>query len=223
MSAKYCAHCGAPLPPDVRFCTQCGRPVQASPAASEPVPQAPAYAPVPPPQPAALAAAAGDPTPAHAAEPILDILPALQRRKGVLGMRVDTLNLILTPMRMIFVPVTSQEMRDAVRAARDNAKAQGKGLLGQMAAQMAWTGVVCDRYRSMPVDAVLAQHPDSFYILNNQVSRVRFRGTVRDDNATHDLQMTVESTGGKHRFDVTNVPGGHVQRRLKQALPHVVR
>ena len=138
-------------------------------------------------------------------------------------MRADTLNLILTPTRMVFVPVTAQEMRDAVREARDNAKAQGRGLLGQMAAQMAWTDVVCDRYRSMPVDALLAQHPDSFYILNNQVSRVRFRETVRDDNATRDLQMTVESAGGKQRFDASNVPGGKVQQRLKQALPHAVR
>ena len=216
MSAKYCAHCGAPIHPDVRFCTQCGRPVQAPPAVPEPAPQAPAYAPAPP-------AAAGSAPPAYAAEPILDILPALQRRKGVLGMRADTLNLILTPTRMVFVPVTSQEMRDAVRAARDNAKAQGRGLLGQMAAQMAWVDVVCDRYRSMPVDAILAQYPGSFYILNNQVSRIRFRETIRDDNATHDVQMTVESAGGKHRFDVSRVPGGDIKKRLKQALPHAVR
>ena len=40
---------------------------------------------------------------------------------------------------------------------------------------MAWTDVVCDRYRSMPVDAVLAQHPGSFYILNNQVSAFAFK------------------------------------------------
>ena len=213
MSAKYCAHCGAPLHPDVRFCTQCGRPVQAPSAAPEPAPQGPADVPVSAPPPAA----------AYTAEPILDIVPAIQRRKGVLGMRVDTLNLILTPTRMVFVPVTSKEMNDAVRTARDNAKAQGRGWLGQIAAQMAWVDVVCDRYRSMPVDAVLARYPDSFYILNNQVSRIRFRETVHDDDATPDLQMIVESTGGKYRFDVSKAPGGDVKRRLRQALPQAVR
>jgi hypothetical protein len=124
---------------------------------------------------------------------------------------------------MVFVPVSSQEMRDAVRAARDEAKAQGRGLLGQMAAQMGWVDVIGARYRSLGVDAVLAQSPDSFYILNNQVSRIRLRETVDDDDATHNLEMTVESAGGKHRFDVSKAPGGNVKRRLKQALPHAVR
>jgi hypothetical protein len=92
-----------------------------------------------------------------------------------------------------------------------------------MAAQMGWVDVVCNRYRSLGVDAVLAQYPDSFYILNNQVSRVRFDETVGDDDATHDIHMTVESAGGKHRFDVSKAPGGGVQKRLKQTLPHAVR
>ena len=160
---------------------------------------------------------------AYAAEPILDVITALQRRKGMLGMRSETFNLILTPARLLFVPVTSQEMREAIRQAQTEAKAQGRGLLGQMAAQMAWTDVIADRYRSMPVDAVLAQYPGSFYILGNQVSRVRFRETDSDDDATTNVTMTVESTGGKHRFDVSRVPGGNVQRRLRQALPHAVR
>jgi hypothetical protein len=227
MSAKYCVHCGAPLHPDVRFCSQCGRSVQSPPAASQPPPQPAAYPapPQPAPQPAAYPAAP-EPAPqavAYPAEPILDVIPVLQRRAGVLGMRAETFNLILTPARLVFVPVTSQEMREAVRTARDGAKAQGRGLLGQMAAQMAWVDVVCNRYRSMPIDAVLAQYPGSFCILNNQVSRVRFRETVADDDATHNLEMTVESAGGKHRFDASRVPGGNIQKRLKQALPHAVR
>jgi hypothetical protein len=180
-------------------------PSAAYPAASQPAPQ-------PAPQQPAV----------YVAEPILDVLTALQRRKGMLGMRSETFNLVLTPARLVFVPVTQQEMRDAVRQAQSDAKAQGKGWFGQMAAQMAWTNVLADRYRSLPVDALLAQHPGSFYVLNNQVSRIRFRRTESDDGSTQ-TQMTVESAGGKHRFDVTKVPGGGVDKRLRQALPHAVR
>jgi len=160
---------------------------------------------------------------AYPAEPILDIIPALQQRKGMLGMRADTFNLILTPARMVFVPVTSQEMREAVRAANAKAKAQGRGLFGQVAAQMAWVDVICNHYRSMPVDAVLAQHPGSFFILHNQVSRIRFRQTASSDDATPGEEMIVESAAGKHRFDLSRVPGGNARQRLRQVLPHAVR
>lgn len=201
MKAKFCGQCGAPLEPNVRFCTQCGSPVTSSPVAPVPAPQ-----PVP-----------------YPTEPILDIIPALQRRKGMLGMRADTVNLILTPARLVFVPVTSQEMREAVRVAHAEAKAQGRGMFGQMAAQMAWVDVVCNHYRSMPIDAVLAQHPGSFFILHNQVSRIRFRETASDDDATSGEEMIIESTGGKHRFDLSRVSGGDVRQRLRQVLPHAVR
>jgi len=208
MSAKYCAQCGAPLYPNAAFCSQCGRPVPAAgPAPQAPPPTSPA-----PPQPAA-----------RADEPILDVLSALERRKGVLGMGSETFDLILTPVRLVFVPVSSQEMREAVRQAHSQAKAQGKGWFGQVAAQMAWTNVIAERYRSMPVDAVLSRHPGSFYVLNNQVSRIRFQKTDADDGTTQSVRMTVESAGGKHRFDVTSVPGGAVHKRLRQALPHAVR
>ena len=105
MKARFCGQCGSRLEPNVRFCTQCGSPVTAPPGAAAP-PPTPAFTPAPQPV-------------AYPTEPILDILPALQRRKGMMGMRADTVNLILTPARLIFVPVTSQEMREAVRTPYD--------------------------------------------------------------------------------------------------------
>lgn len=229
MSAKYCAQCGASLYSNAAFCSQCGRPVQAQPAVSQPPPAAYPAAPQAPPPPAAYPAApqtapqAPSQPATYTAEPILDVLSALQRKKGMLGMRSEAFNLILTPVRLVFVTVSSQEMREAVNQARTEAKAQGKGWFGQVAAQMAWTNVIAERYRSMPVDAVLAQHPGSFYVLNNQVTRIRFNEVGSDDDTTQRIQMTVESAGGKHRFDVTNVPGDAVNKRLRQVLPHAVR
>jgi hypothetical protein len=35
--------------------------------------------------------------------------------------------------------------------------------------------------------------------------------------------MTIESAAGKHRFDLSRVPGGDVRQRLRQVLPHAVR
>jgi hypothetical protein len=157
------------------------------------------------------------------AEPILGIVPVLQRRKGFLGMSAETFNLILTPVRLIFVPVTTQEMRQAVNVAREQAKGQGKGWLGQVAAQMAWVEVVCQQYRSMPVDAVVAQHPGSFFILHGQVRHIQFRQSTDDETAQTQYEMVVESVGGKHRFELKGCSSGDARQILRQVLPHAVR
>jgi len=48
-TAKFCAHCGAPLTPNARFCEHCGQPVASTPAQPQPQPQPqPAFAPPPP-------------------------------------------------------------------------------------------------------------------------------------------------------------------------------
>lgn len=218
MNAKYCSQCGVPLHPNARFCSQCGTAVQAPPAAPAP-PAPPAFAaPLPP----AFAAPVA-PAPVVVMEPILEIIPALQRRKGFLGMGRETFNLILTPARLVFVPVTVQEMNDAVRAARQGAKGQGKGLFGQWSAQLAWVDVLCQQYRAMPLDAVIAQHPGTFFILNGQVSGIRFKDTLDPQTNRTQQQMTIQSVGGKHRFELSGMPTGEARRILKQVLPHVVR
>ena len=141
----------------------------------------------------------------------------------MLGMRVETLNLILTPTRMVFVPVSSQEMREAVRTAHNEAKSQGQGWLGQVAAQMAWVDVICNRYRSMGVDRVLAQYPDSFYMLNTQVRRIDLQEELADEDEPGSLEMTVEGAGDKFDFEVPRVSSRDLQKRLKQVLPHAIR
>jgi len=138
-------------------------------------------------------------------------------------MRKETFNLILTPARLIFVPVSSQEMKDAVAAANEQAKHEGRGLLGRFAAQMAWVDVICQSYRAMPLDAVLAQHPGSFYILLGQVSRVLFRqGNMDEDTVTRD-EMIIDSAAGKHRFELVTASRKQAREMLRQVVPHAIR
>jgi hypothetical protein len=156
-------------------------------------------------------------------EPILEIIPALQRRKGFLGLGRETFNLLLTPARLVFVPVTSQEMNDAVRAARQGAKNEGKGFFGQWSAQLAWVDVLCQQYRAAPMDTVIAQHPGTFYILNGQVSGVRFRDRRYQETNQTQQEMTIHSAGSKYRFELKGMSTGKARQILKQVLPHVVR
>ena len=76
---------------------------------------------------------------------------------------------------------------------------------------------------SMPVDDLLTQYPGSFFVLNHQVSRVRFSEKHSDDRTVRRVRMTVESEGAKYRFDVSHVPGSRIARRLGRRLPHAVQ
>lgn len=208
MNAQYCAYCGALLHPNARFCSQCGRAVTP-----------PQQAPAPPQMPVAQPA----PVAAPPAETILNILPSLQRSKGFLGMGRETFNLIMTPARLIFVPVSPQEMKDAVAAANEQAKREGKGLLGRVAAQMAWVDIICQSYRTMPLDAVLAQHPGSFYLLLGQVSRIRFRQVTGDDETRTRDEIIIDSAAGKHRFELVSTSHRQAREMLRQVVPHAIR
>jgi len=73
VNPMHCAHCGAPLMPNQRFCSKCGQPVAAATA------PAPAAVPVPPPQPLVDRTSAPGPSAGFA-------LPSrVARHLGVLG------------------------------------------------------------------------------------------------------------------------------------------
>lgn len=223
--SRFCTNCGVPLQTGVRFCGQCGAPVQPAPAAPDPAQSAafsrqpPAYAAPQPPTWSGWAAAPQPP-----AEPILATISGLQRRKGMLGMGVETMNMVVTPLRLILAIVTPRMMKEAVAAARNQAKGEGKGWVGQVAAQMGWMEVICRQYASMPPEAILARYPGSFAIPHAYVSRIRFQeSSMDDDGSTTAAQMILETTGGKYRFTMPGTGTREARQILRQVLPHAVR
>lgn len=205
---KFCTACGAALDPGARFCGQCGGAVQPGQAT-------PGRSPAGPPMGPAVAPAA--------TEPILGIVPALQRRKGFLGMSADTFNLVITPQRLVFAFVSPQTMRQAVTEARDEARSQGRGFFGQVAAQMGWVDVVCHQYSTMPVEAIPAHFPGSFVVPNIEVRRIRLKESIDDESGSSSGELIVETTGGKHAFNLVGMEVDDARQLLRQALPAVVR
>jgi hypothetical protein len=161
------------------------------------------------------------------AEPIVSIIPGLNRHKGFLGLAVDSFTLVLTPGRMVFAHLDANTMKALVNEAREQAKAQGKGALGQWAAQMGWLGVHVQHLQAMAPGAILAQFPGSFYIPNNAVSKVRVKrvSTSSDGTNSHDqTEVHIDSTAGKFKFVlVTGMSHRELKQRLQQTLGAVVR
>jgi hypothetical protein len=237
--SRFCTQCGVQLSPSSRFCHQCGAPVRSVPPqlVAQPAPQTgPTYTPpvqvvpqpsyAPPPYVQQVAPSS------QPAEPILSITTGLSRSQGFLGMGRATFTMVLTPSRMVFAHLSTKAMNQLVADARDEAKADGKGVFKQWAAQMSWLNLLLARYQSMTVDQILAQDPESFFIPNATVSRVRVQRIQHhsDPNSSSSSEertrLTIETTAGKHRFDVrTSLSLTHRQlkQRLERALGAIVR
>jgi len=158
---------------------------------------------------------------------VTSIIPGLQRHKGFMGLGIDTYNLILTPRRLVFAYVSQNDMKALVMEARDIAKAEGKGFLGQAAAQMGWLNLLLERYSTMTVDDILARYSGSFFVPNTAVSRVRVNQRhSAPDEPTRPIEVTFETTGGKHKFEIAAtmaMSAREVKQRLQQGLGSVVR
>ncbi|MHB1293772.1 MAG: hypothetical protein ACYC4R_02135 [Anaerolineae bacterium] len=224
---RFCAYCGKPLGGEGRFCGQCGRtqPAAAPQApVSAPAPAAPVYYSAPPPPPAPTYA----PPPAMMAapvesEPILGIVPGVQRKSGFMGLKVDSYNVVLTPYRLVFAYMSSELMKEAVNTAREQAKSEGKGWLAQVGAQMRWLNVVCARYQQMPVGALFTQYPGSFAVNYAEIKRVRLREEGGDEDAQSVSKMIVETMGGKYDYTLTGMSIRDAKRVLQATLGDRVR
>lgn len=201
---KFCSQCGSPLPAGARFCSNCG-------------------APVAPPQPSNAAVPQQVAAPA---ESIINVIP-LQRRSGFMGLSVESFNMVVTPQRLILVPITKQEMQEALKTAREQARAAGKGFFGQWGAQLAWMQVLYERYRATPVDQ-LAQKPGSLVIWNQEVRSIRLKDPpiveAGDYGSTSNYtKMSIETSRGKFSFELLTMKAKEAREILQQTLGGTVR
>ena len=227
---RFCSQCGAPLTADARFCNQCGSRVVQPPVASPPV-AGPQYGTPPPPPAMPLpAAAVAPPAPVYAApaaaqapaEPILTVLALVQRTKGFLGMGRDSFSLIVTPGRLVFVAVSDAQRNQAITAAREGAKQSGKGWMGQVAAQMAWLQLVLQSYQNVPVETLIAQTPGSFFLPLTTIRQIRF-DTDDDGEGQPIHRMSLDTTTGKHRFQLAGITAHDAKKQLRPILGQLVR
>jgi hypothetical protein len=150
------------------------------------------------------------------------VIASVQRRKGVLGIKVDAYSMIVTPGRLVLAPVTKQMMNDAIATARQEAKQKGRGMLGQVAAQMGWLDVIRRQYASMPVEAIVRTMPGCIVFWNAEIRRVRLRN-VGDSEQGYKQELVIEASSGKHRFDLEGTDIGPARRLLRQTLGSVVK
>lgn len=200
MNPKFCTHCGTPLSAGAKFCGECGQAVQAAVAAAAP-----------------SAAPAEQP-----AEPILGLVPLVQRRKGFLGLKFETFSLVITSKRLLFPLVTNQMTKELIAQARQEAKSQGKGFLGQAAAQMGWVDRLSRRYGAMSAEDILNQPAGGFAIPSADVTAVRLDEEYDEDTGT-EVKLGIKTTQGRYDFLVKGMSAKQARTILQAALGSKVR
>lgn len=144
---------------------------------------------------------AANPAPAGD-EHIVAVIGNLARVGGFMGTRQKAYSLILSDRRVIFAELSKQKIAALVSQARSDAKAERKGLLGRLGAQMRATSDYHERYWQMTPDAALGESPDNFAIDRASIKKVKFKtGMVDDEHSTSD-QVTIKTTAEKYKLQV---------------------
>lgn len=198
----YCENCGKEVKDTSKFCGRCGSPVNVDTAASAGSPEEVVVA----------IQSASQAENAVKAEPVLCVL--MLRKTKSLG-RYDSFSGVLTGQRLIFAQMTGDMIKAAVKQAREQAKAEGKGFFGQWADQLKASASYAQRYYSMDASAALSETQGNFAIQNNSVSEIKLKLKDSKNQAnSREFEMEIKSSSGKYKFRMDE--NGDYVKMLKQ-------
>ena len=203
-SMPVCIKCGSNIIQDASFCGNCGAQVtvpsrQAQNASSPQNIQPQIYSPQPA-NPAVGPAPYVQPGTAYG-ETIVGVFPL--RKMKSLG-RFDSYVGAVTNYRLIIAQLTKQMINDSVNVARKEAKAQGKGYMGQISSQMReFSTGYTTRFLGMTPQAILSETPGNYELNNGSIAdiRVRLNGSSQDeDSVNEEFDVEIFSGGSKYDF-----------------------
>lgn len=147
-------------------------------------------------------------------ERVISIIPNVTLKAGFMGFASKQITLVLTDQRVIFARITTAMMQEAVADASDGAKAQGKGLLGQLGARMSAHSVFAKRYLEMPPGQILAETDGNFAVDRSTITKTKTKTEygVGDDANTTDV-LIIKTTEKKY-----NMTLGSTISSAKEAL-----
>lgn len=186
----FCTKCGSALTEDARFCTGCGEPV----AAPDPVV----------PDPVTPAASTSAPAPAaHVSsetENVISIIPNALCTSGFMGLKAKPYTLVITNRRIIFAFLTKELSRRAVTDARDGAKADGKGFMGQWGARLSAFSSFAERYLTLSPEQTLAEASENFAIERSTITKTKLKAGVITDTGSNPDKLIITTSDKKYKL-----------------------
>jgi hypothetical protein len=119
--------------------------------------------------------------------------------------RWDTYAAVITTRRMIFAQVTKDMIKRATEEAKQKAKAEGKGFLGQWSAQLGASFSYAQRYLNMEPSDILSETPGNFYIENGAIREIKIKHE-RDEmhGGPDELKMEISASSGRYNFELNS-------------------
>jgi len=153
--------------------------------------------------------------PAASGEEILAVIGGLTLVAGFMGLKQKSYTLVITDRRLIFAELTKEKVTATVNAARDSAKAEGKGFFGQWGAQLKSSTSYSEAYWRMSPDAALAETPGNWAVERSQYQGAKFRMGATDENTSTPDVLTIKASTGKWKFNVSGSLGS-VKKAFKE-------
>ena len=112
------------------------------------------------------------------AERVWAVIPNASLKSGFMGVKSKRHTLILTDRRVIFARSTVAMIGQRVADARDRAKSEGKGLFGQLGAQVSANWRWADRYLLTPPEQALAETADNFAVARSVITNTSLKTKI---------------------------------------------
>lgn len=223
---SFCTNCGAQISQDSRYCGKCGTsafmPAQPAQIVRPPEISQPSISQPQAPYQQAISLAQAQPGNVIG-EVIQGVIPLRQLKS--LG-RYDSYVGVITNQRLILARLTTDMIKDSVTRARNEAKAQGKGLLGQVSNQMKefYSGYT-NRYFNMTPSAILSESPSNFGLNNQDISEIRMRtkDSKQGQVSGADEEFEVEILSGGNRYEFRMEERGEFVNQLRTVYGERVR
>lgn len=151
-------------------------------------------------------------------ETAIAVIPNVAIKSGFLGLGARQYTVLVTSHRVVFARITMQKMKQLVADARDDAKAAGKGFMGQWGAQLTAYTAFAQGYLQIPPDQVLAENEDNFAIDRADIRSIRLKaGHEIGDSGTDSADLLIIKTSQK-KYKITLTYGiGPAKQALASA------
>lgn len=137
-----------------------------------------------------------------AGERVLAVIPNATVKGGFLGFGGKAYTLVLTERRVLFALITQQMMSQLVADARNDAKAAGKGFMGQWGAQLGAYSTFASRYLELPPERTLAENEGNFAVERATIAKAIVRTTPdTPDGNPGGMDRLLLKTGDR-KFDI---------------------
>jgi hypothetical protein len=121
-------------------------------------------------------------------------------KAGFMGVKSRQHCLVITNNRVLFARITVARIKELSQQARDDAKQQGKGRMGQMMANPQVYARLVEHYQQVGPEGVLADNAANFAVDRSTVSKVKLKTTAGPEGGVGSDVLILKTTGKTYKI-----------------------